>query len=334
MSLTVAVFVPPIHSTRPPPRDVPIARALIKRSNEFNVVFGFQLRNLENTVRIIGSTISGQDWVQTTSTFDIIHDRFPSQIRHQHFQQLHSLTTDVPWGNPITTTLLCRDKLACQRILERSGCHIPEVLDNYETFESALEHWGFGFLKPRYGALGIGVTHVQPGDPLPVRLTSVVPNQTDPSILQRGVPPPKGWKGMSVRQLVQKTTSGSWVPRTAVLRHSKTDVVVNVARGAQASPAKEILPPDTIDSIQTQSLLACSVLDTQPNGATNIEFGLDFVIDPHFKPWLIEVNSRPRGRLEFLAEQFPEQYGNEHEQACIQPILTLAEVAKNNKSVG
>ena len=108
---------------------------------------------------------------------------------------------------------------------------------------------------------------------------------------------------MSVRQLVQKTTSGSWVPRTAVLRHSKTDVVVNVARGAQASPAKEILPPDTIDSIQTQSLLACSVLDTQPNGATNIEFGLDFVIDPHFKPWLIEVNSRPRGQDSgFLAE--------------------------------
>ena len=331
MSITVAVFVPPVQNTRPPPTDLPIVKALTQQSKlDVHVVFGFDVFNEENSVRIKGLGVKNNEWISSNRIIDIVHDRFPSQIRRQHFEHLQLLTENILWGNPFETTMLCRDKLLCQKLLESNGCRLPKVIDVQECFQDALEEWGAGFLKPRYGALGIGVTHVIPGTSLPATLPSVVPNQEDPSILQRAIQAPKGWAGMSVRQLIQKLPDGSWIPRTPVLRHSKIDPVVNVARGAQATPAASILPSDTINAIQQQSLLACQILDAQPNGLTNIEFGLDFVIDPDFEPWLIEVNSRPRGRLEFLAEQMPEQYRREHEQACIQPILTLASIAKNN----
>ena len=332
MSITVAVFVPPVQSTRPPPSDLPIVRALTNCSNpDVKVVFGFDVYTENNIVRIKGLGIKSKHWIELNEKIDIIHDRFPSQIRRQHFEHLQLLTQHLLWGNPFETTMFCRDKLLCQQLLESEGCQFPEVIDTHSRFKDVLDDWGSAFLKPRFGALGIGVTHVVPGTPLPSTLPSVVPNQQDPSILQRAIQAPKGWQGMSVRQLIQKLPDGSWIPRTPVLRHSQTDPVVNVARGAQASPAATILPSDTIDTIQQQSLLACQILDNQPNGLTNVEFGLDFVIDPNFEPWLIEINSRPRGRLEFLAEQFPEQYRYEHEQACIQPILTLASIVKKQQ---
>lgn len=333
MSITVAVLVPPVQTTRPPPTDLPIIRALTSGSKiDAHVVFGFDIYQDMNNVWINGLEIKNNKWIESNRIIDVIHDRFPSQIRKLHFEQMQILTQDILWGNPFETTMLCRDKLLCQQLLESGGCRFPEVIDTHSRFQDALEDWGSAFLKPRFGALGIGVTHVHPGSNLPSTLPSVVPHKEDPSLLQRAIQAPKGWSGMSVRQLIQKLPDGSWMPRTPVLRHSKTDPVVNVARGAQASPAATILPSDTIDAIQQQSLLACQILDNQPNGLTNVEFGLDFVIDPDFEPWLIEVNSRPRGRLEFLGEQIPAKYRSEHEQACLQPILTLASIVKNNKN--
>ena len=75
--------------------------------------------------------------------------------------------------------------------------------------------------------------------------------------------------------------------------------MVNVSRGAEAVPAVDFLPSETIQEIERQSFVVCSILDKEPKGQYNVEFGLDFVIDPEFKPWLIEP--RPRGRLENLA---------------------------------
>ena len=109
-----------------------------------------------------------------------------------------------------------------------------------------------------------------------------------------------------------------------MLRCSTDDPVVNVSRGARAIPAVDMLPTYTIESIQQQSIAACNILDSEPNGLYNVEFGLDFVIDPNYKPWLIEVNSRPRGRLEYLAATDSDRFLSEHEAACVQPIRYLA----------
>lgn len=323
--IVVAVLVPPIHSNAPSPKNFPIAKAIQDLSSEGVItVFGFKLNHQNNTVWINGKTIKNNAFNDITSKVNIIHDRFPSQIRHSHFKTLQAAADTTPWGNPYSTTLLCRDKLRCQHLLENKGIRMPEVIDDHKQFDEALHEWEYGFMKPQFGALGKGVRAVYPNGHIPLSVEGVVPNQLEPTILQRGIKPPSGWAGMSVRQLMQKDINGSWIARTAVLRRSKEELVVNVARGAEAVPAIDFLPTDTVSEITRQSLLACSILDSEPNGTYNVEFGLDFVIDPEYTPWLIEVNSRPRGRLEYLAATNPDRFVGEHEASCIQPIRYLA----------
>jgi len=323
--IVVAVLVPPIHSNAPSPKNFPIAKAIQDLDSEGIItVFGFDLIYQNNSVWINGKKIKNNNFVDFKSKVDIIHDRFPSQIRNDRFQVLQTAGDAIPWGNPYSTTLLCRDKLRCQQLLENKGIRMPEVIDDHSQFNKALYEWGYGFIKPQFGALGKGVRAVYPNGNIPLSIEGVVPNKLEPTILQRGIKPPSGWAGMSVRQLMQKDIDGSWLARTAVLRRSKEECVVNVARGAEAVPAIDLLPTTTISEIKRQSLLACSILDSEPNGQYNVEFGLDFVIDPEFTPWLIEVNSRPRGRLEHLAISNPDRFFSEHEASCIQPIRYLA----------
>ena len=327
--IVVAVLVPPIHSKSPKANSFPIAKAIQNlNDNGIITVFGFDLTKEYNSVWINGKTIQNNEFTDVKRKLDIIHDRFPSQIRNQHFSDIRSASDNIPFGNPFSTTLLCRDKLACQRILEGATLDIPEVIDDPAQFTPTLEQWGQGFIKPQFGALGKGVQAVKPSMAIPHLLPGVVPNTLEPTILQRGISPPDGWAGMSIRQLMQKDIDGNWIPRTAVLRRSKTETVVNVARGAEAVPALDFLPSETILEITRQSFIACTILDKEPNGRYNVEFGLDFVIDPEYKPWLIEVNSRPRGRLENLAQSYPERFHQEHQAACIQPIRYLASLCQ------
>ena len=327
--IVVAVLVPPIHSKSPKANSFPIAKAIQSLNNKGIItVFGFNLKENNNTVWINGKIIQNNGFIDFESEINIIHDRFPSQIRNQHFSDIRSVANNIPFGNPFSTTLLCRDKLACQRILEYSTLDIPEVIDDPTQFISSLEKWGQGFIKPQFGALGKGVQAVKPSMSIPPLLPGVVPNTLEPTILQRGISPPDGWAGMSIRQLMQKDIDCTWIPRTTVLRRSKTETVVNVARGAEAVPAADFLPSDTILEIKRQSFVACTILDKEPNGRYNVEFGIDFVIDPEYKPWLIEVNSRPRGRLENLAQSYPERFDKEHQAACIQPIRYLASLCQ------
>ena len=225
--------------------------------------------------------------------------------------------------------MLCRDKVATQELLAQSGISMPELCTTPHRFKECIQRWGQAFAKPRYGALGQNVSFVTSSNVIPRQLEGVVPGYLEPTILQRAIAPPNGWAGMSARHLVQRSDSSSWISRPIVLRRSKTDPVVNVARGAEAVLANHFLPTSTIKIIEQCSLFAAKTIQSQKNNDLCVEFGMDYVIDSNYHPWLIEVNSRPRGRLEVLAHHDPAQFQTQHQQACIQPILYLASVCQS-----
>ena len=108
--------------------------------------------------------------------------------------ELQSTASTIPFGNPFSTTLLCRDKLRCQRALEHADLNVfLKSSKTPETFDSTLAEWGQGFIKPQFGALGKGVQSVTPDMIIPHLLPGVVPNRMEPTILQRAILPP--WVG-------------------------------------------------------------------------------------------------------------------------------------------
>ena len=319
---TLGVLVP-IDPERPmpPPEARPIGRAALALGGEgLELVFGDTLR----AGRMSGVIARPGGWETVHERpVSALHDRYPSQRRADRFAQILSQLGGLPLGNPLALTMLCRDKLACQRLLEAEGVRQPDVVAAPDGFAAALDGWGAGFLKPRYGALGIGVAHVLPGDTLPAVRPGAVPGRDDPAILQRAVPPPAGWAGRSVRVLCQRLTDGTWWQSTGVVRQSREDPVVNAARGAEVVSAT-VLSDATRAAITTLCDRTCVALSAALDGCWLVELGVDLVLDSDEQPWLIEVNSRPRGRLEALASSNPDRYLAAHVAACARPLRRLA----------
>ena len=85
-----------------------------------------------------------------------------------------------------------------------------------------------------------------------------------------------------------------------------------------------LLSPDTLQAVHDQCTLAAEILSRQPGGEFFLEFGADLVIDSQGTPHMIEVNSRPRGRLALLATQDPGAVAKAHVDACARPLRFLA----------
>ena len=69
-------------------------------------------------------------------------------------------------------------------------------------------------------------------------------------------------------------------------------------------------------------------LDQLDGAVWALEAGADLVLDENYTPWLIELNSRPRGRMEVLAVQEPDRFGTAHLQACCRPIERLSKIVE------
>jgi len=307
------------------PEARPVGRAALALAAEgIGVVFGDELHQ----GRISGWVATPGAWEQVEDVAVLaLHDRFPSQTRPARYRELMAQRAAVPMGNSEDITLLCRDKLRSQRFLEGRGLDMPELVAIPERFERALQSWGAGFRKPRFGALGRGVQRVVPGDPLPATCEGAVFGVQEPMLLQRAVPPPAGWSGWSLRVLVQRLPGGGWQVASRVLRRSRTDPVVNVARGAEVGPAAELLDASQLQRLDELAVQVAQVLGGRPQGELTVELGVDAVVDDQGEPHLVEVNSRPRGRLEALAEQQPERFAEAHVQACARPLRYLAWLA-------
>ena len=221
----------------------------------------------------------------------------------------------LPVGNPPTIKRLTRDKLACQRRLEQAGLALPEVEDDPARFDRQLARWGAAFLKPRRGSLGIGVARVEPGDDLT--------RAGDPWLLQRAVGPAPGVAGIALRLLAQREPEGGWLLCEPVARISRDDPVVNVERGASVTAGSEILSGEALRDLREQATRCCQALSAGPEGDHAVELGIDFVLDGDGMPWLIEVNSVPRGRLKALAALDPARWSRDHEETAIRPLRRL-----------
>ena len=245
-----------------------------------------------------------------------LYDRFPFQSKSDQYPLKTSIP--IPVSNPQNISLLCKDKWKLQCFLTQNGMRMPPVI-RHNFSEFIQKQNGVGIAKPRFGSYGVGISIVN--HPPPSTLPSVCGE--DETLLQQWIRPPKNWAGMAVRQLVQRKPDYSWKLRTTVLRCSKEDPIVNVTRGALVVPAKEQLPDQTIQSIHKQSLEACALLSECPQGEWIVEFGIDFVIDEDWKPWLIEINSQPKGKLKSLHRERPKQFHAEYLDIIAQPFRCL-----------
>ena len=279
----IAVFVPAYDRSPPPPERWPFAAVAIGH----DVVFGSRVD--DGWFHGLRPVPGG--WEPARIRPRAAYDRFPSQTQPDVYAALLHGLPGVPILNPPRITALLRDKLRTQLLLHDLG--MPPVATH--GFAAVLP----GFAKPRFGSFGQGVfrTDVPPSEP--------------GLVVQRAIDPPDGWAGVALRILAQRTSAGI-VVRTPVARLDRHDPVVNRARGAAVEPVSSRFPR----AEDPARALARAVLERLPGA---IEVGVDAVLDRDHQPHLIEVNSRPRGRLAALASLDP-AYDQEHRDACWAPL--------------
>jgi predicted ATP-grasp superfamily ATP-dependent carboligase len=123
--------------------------------------------------------------------------------------------------------------------------------------------------------------------------------------------------------LIQRDEDGQWVQGVPVVRQSRTDPVANASRGAQVAPGTTALEPSVLEKITHHMNTICRAIDQIEGYQWALEAGVDLVLDTNHTPWLIEVNSRPRGRMEVLASQNPTLFSTAHLNACCRPIQRI-----------
>jgi len=308
MHPTVGLLLPAPDRAPTAPHTQPIGRAALALADRLTVLIGSTVESGE----LIGHIATPQGWRAHRARPHAVIDRFPSFSRPQAYQALLHGLGSVPILNPPRLTALLRDKLRTQHALY--GLGMPPVCSRADHFGLLLQEWGSAFVKPRFGSFGRGVHRVH--SPPPAR--AIVDHVDQPLFLQRAIAPPHGYGGVALRILVQRLPDFSWRAYPPVARHHPTDPVVNRARGARVGSAHDLFGLDIAHRAQD---LALAVAQRFP---TALELGVDAVLDPQLQPHLIEVNARPRGRLQALALQQPERFGALHALATTTPFETAA----------
>jgi len=124
--------------------------------------------------------------------------------------------------------------------------------------------------------------------------------------------------------LCQRLPGGGWLASEPVLRQSRADPVVNAARGAEVRVARDVLPGELLDHAGDLARRAALAITATPGGGLCVELGVDLVLDAECQPSVIEINSRPRGRLAVLAAIDADRFSAAHVQACARPLRALA----------
>lgn len=252
-----------------------------------------------------------------------VYDRFPMPRFPDRHAQLVAELMGTPLGNPVSIRELSRDKLASQRHLEARGIRMPPVTNDLNHVQTVLLNWGIAFAKPQFGAVGAGVERILPGATVSTTRPGAL-GEPEPTLLQKAVLPPEGWAGIATRTVVQRDAHGEWVTGPPVARRSRTDAVVNVSRGASADAAEDVLPAKTVRALQDTAIACAIALADHPDGVDLLELGVDAMIDGDLTPWVIELNTRPWGRLSALYANDPDRWRRAHVDLCARPFRYLA----------
>ncbi len=305
-----------------PPEERPIGRAALRLAADGIVpIFGDQVED----GLFSGFVARPGGWTEVAGVaIKAAYDRFPSRLFPDRYGALLAGLGATPVVNSPALMAVFQDKLATQALLESLGMPMPSSEQRPDAFRSRLREWGAGYLKPRYGTAGRGVVRLTAGDRCDLQPSGPTAEADGPLFLQCAITPPAGWRGVCVRVAAQREVDGRWMLNPAVVRRSRHDWVVNAARGSEVAPADEVLPAATMAAIAGLCENLSRELAARPEGRWLFEFGVDLVIDREFRPWLLEINSRPLGRLQALATREPQRFADVHLEACMRPLRALA----------
>lgn len=316
----IGVLIPPWTAPPEPPEARPFGRAALQLAAEgIELVFGHEV---DRAGRITGVAAAPGAWRRRSTAAAAFYNRITISRWAPLWARLEPIVAAYPLANPESFRRLCRDKVAFQRHAEAVGVPMPPIEVEPARFDAARAAWGPVFSKPRFGIKGRGIHRVGVEDTWPALDTI--------RFVQRAITPPPGWAGVSVRVLVQRAGPGEarpvgrWSTVSEVVRRSAHDPVANVDRGAEAVPAEDAIDPDVRAAVAAQVDAVCHLFDGLPEADTIVEAGVDVVLDDAGRAHLIEVNSRPRGRVEALARRWPERFAAAHLAASTRPFRYLA----------
>lgn len=296
-------------------------------------------------------------WRRQTHPLLAIYNRFPASHDPEGLAALASLcdTEGLLLANHPHFQALVWDKWSTYEALLQDELPMPQSSLAVQDWAALLSRWGRLYIKPRRGAFGEGIATLDPGStaghfvltgPTPGSQHTASRNEVDAWLnaqqesvfLQQAISPPfNDVAGFCVRSLLQREGE-HWHTLVRVARTSVEDPVANVARGALAQPLEQLLASrweadqclhtqtqmDALDQALIKALLGPK--RAWPKGSV-VEMGVDYLIDHTGKPWLLEINGFPQGRLGQLAKQAPERFEKARTRAHTTPLQTLLDQA-------
>lgn len=300
-------------------------------------------------------------WIEQERPLLGLYNRYPMQHDPQTVKRIvqWSSTYALPYVNHPSFQQRVLDKKKTGELLHSAQLPTPPIYTMEEWIQHLQSTSNIYFLKPRFGAFGAGIytvetcskkdftwlntsTQVSRTNSLKELIQSYLKiTQNEEYIIQQGIPSPaQHLKGMSIRSLIQLTKLNTWKAHARVARISYQDPVANVARGAEALPledlCKELWNNETILQIertlddldhQVGQIMTKDLLSTSSTHV--VEMGIDYILDPKGKIWILEVNGFPQGKLYQLTQKYPGRFQQEYTSIQTRPLEYLCQLTSN-----